>query len=190
MTVICLTPWMNFFFTRISEREFSLDHLHLTQGTGSHQCLLPSFLCAWLPCVLLYFPKQWRICLSRWSWTEYCRALQFHALTAYKSFSLAGYESSRAKWPHSVALLHLALERLHPLKPGVHLSYLEIFFLFLCHRVYNYRKRKGHGGTSQLLNMHPVTIWLWERKKGLIQLAKQRQTCSKVHVTKYVLNYP
>lgn len=129
MIVIHLTPWINFFFTRISEREFSLDHLHQTQSTGSHQCLLP-FFCAWLLCVLLYFPKQWRICLSHWSWTEYCRALQFHALTTYKSFSLAGYESSRAKWPHSVALLHLTLERLHPLKPGVHLCYLEIFFYF------------------------------------------------------------
>lgn len=71
--------------------------------------------------LLLYFPKQRRICLSHRPRTEYCRALQFHALATDKSFCSAGHESSRAEWPHSVALLHLTLERLHPLKPGMHL---------------------------------------------------------------------
>lgn len=78
--------------------------------------------------LLLYFPKQWMICLSHQPWTEYCRALQFHALTTDKSFCLAGHESSRAERPHSVALLHLMLEKLHPLNLGMHLHCLEIRF--------------------------------------------------------------
>lgn len=84
--------------------------------------------------LLLYFPKQRRICLSHRPWTEYCRALQFHALATDKSFCLAGHESSRTEWPHSVALSHLTLERLHPLKLGKHLGNS---FLFLCHLGYN-----------------------------------------------------
>lgn len=90
----------------------------------------------------LYFPEQWRICLSHRPWTEYCRALQFHALTTDKSFCLAGHESSRAEWPHSVAVAP-DVGRLHPLKLGMHLCCLEIPFYLHAILGKTFEKKEG-----------------------------------------------
>lgn len=51
-----------------------------------------------------------------------------------------------AEWPHSVALWHLMLEKLHPLKLGMHLHCLEICF----DRERLNRMQKRHGGNEQV----------------------------------------
>lgn len=132
---------MNFYFD--SSQECSVDRLYLTWSTGAHQSVQLFYFVRDCSVLILYLPKQWRICPSHRSWTEYCQVLQFHTLATYKSFCLAGCESSRAKWPRSVAQLPLTLERLHLLKLGGTLVLLGNLFLFWCHRVYNYRKWKG-----------------------------------------------
>lgn len=153
-----------------SSQEYSVDHLYLTWSTGGHQCLLLFYFVRDSSALILYFPKQRRICLSHGSWTEYC---QVHTLATYKSFCLAGCESSKAKWPRSVAQLPLILERLHLLKLGGTLVLLGNLFLFWCHRAYNYRKWKGSWGNKSAFKYASNSNSTLRGKRN--PLAKQRQ---------------